>query len=71
MAGQRCTRQPYHGNRRREQGRPRRVLAAAMEQVPVPHVILTQAATLFPMPSRRFIGFVQKMRQDGRREHSP
>ncbi|MDQ6868610.1 MAG: AMP-binding protein [Pseudomonadota bacterium] len=35
-------------------------LAAAMEQVPVPHVILTQAATLFPMPSRRLIGFVQK-----------
>jgi long-chain acyl-CoA synthetase len=35
-------------------------LAAAMEQVPVPHVILTQAASLFPMPSRRVIGFVQK-----------
>jgi long-chain acyl-CoA synthetase len=35
-------------------------LAAAMEQVPVPHVILTQAASLFPMPSRRLIGFVQK-----------
>jgi long-chain acyl-CoA synthetase len=35
-------------------------LAAATEQVPVPHVILTQAATLFPMPSRRLIGFVQK-----------
>jgi long-chain acyl-CoA synthetase len=34
-------------------------LAAAME-VPVPHVILTQAASLFPMPSRRLIGFVQK-----------
>jgi long-chain acyl-CoA synthetase len=35
-------------------------LAVAMEQVPVPHVILTEAATLFPMPSRRLIGFVQK-----------
>ncbi len=35
-------------------------LAAAMEQVPVPDVILTQAASLFPMPSRRLIGFVQK-----------
>ena len=35
-------------------------LAAAMEQVPVPHVILTEAASLFPMPSRRLIGFVQK-----------
>ena len=35
-------------------------LAAAMEQVPVPHVILTQAASLFPMPSRRLVGFVQK-----------
>ncbi|HXN89757.1 MAG TPA: AMP-binding protein [Methylocella sp.] len=34
-------------------------LAAAMD-VPVPHVILTQAASLFPMPSRRVIGFVQK-----------
>jgi long-chain acyl-CoA synthetase len=35
-------------------------LAAAMEQVPVPHVILTEAASLFPMASRRLIGFVQK-----------
>ena len=35
-------------------------LAAAMEQVPVPHVILTQAASLFPIASRRLIGFVQK-----------
>ncbi|MGB6177634.1 MAG: AMP-binding protein [Methylocella sp.] len=35
-------------------------LAAAIEQVPVPHVILTQAATLFPIPSRLLIGFVQK-----------
>jgi long-chain acyl-CoA synthetase len=35
-------------------------LAAAMEEAPVPHVILTQAASLFPMPSRRLIGFVQK-----------
>jgi long-chain acyl-CoA synthetase len=35
-------------------------LAAAMEQVPVPHVILTEAASLFPMASRRLIGFVQR-----------
>ncbi len=35
-------------------------LAAAMEQAPVPHVILTQAASLFPVPSRWLIGFVQK-----------
>src|SRR6202047_352022 len=34
-------------------------LAAAMD-VPVPHVILTQAPSLFPTPSRRLIGFVQK-----------
>jgi long-chain acyl-CoA synthetase len=37
-----------------------RKLAAAMEQVPVPHVILTEAASLFPIASRRLIGFVQK-----------
>jgi long-chain acyl-CoA synthetase len=35
-------------------------LAAAMEQVPVPHVILTEAASLFPIAARRLIGFVQK-----------
>jgi long-chain acyl-CoA synthetase len=35
-------------------------LAAAMEQVPVPHVILTQAASLFPGASRWLIGFAQK-----------
>jgi long-chain acyl-CoA synthetase len=35
-------------------------LAAAMEQAPVPHVILTQAASLFPVASRRLIGFTQK-----------
>jgi long-chain acyl-CoA synthetase len=35
-------------------------LAAAMEQVPLPHVILTEAASLFPIASRRLIGFVQK-----------
>jgi long-chain acyl-CoA synthetase len=35
-------------------------LAAAMEQVPVPHVILTEAASLFPIASRRLIGFMQK-----------
>src|ERR1700674_3388024 len=35
-------------------------LAAAMEQVRVPHVILTEAASLFPMPSGRLIGFMQK-----------
>jgi long-chain acyl-CoA synthetase len=31
-----------------------------MEQVPVPQVILTEAASLFPVASRRLIGFVQK-----------
>ena len=35
-------------------------LAEAMKQAPIPHVILTQAASFFPMPSRRLIGFVQK-----------
>jgi long-chain acyl-CoA synthetase len=35
-------------------------LAAAMEKVAVPHVILTEAASLFPLASRRVIGFVQK-----------
>ena len=35
-------------------------LAAAMEKVAVPHVILTEAASLFPFASRRLIGFVQK-----------
>jgi len=35
-------------------------LAAAMEQVPAPHVILTEAASLFPIASRQLIGFVQK-----------
>ncbi|MGH6935655.1 MAG: AMP-binding protein, partial [Methylocella sp.] len=35
-------------------------LAAAMEQAPVPHVILTEAASLFPTASRRLIGFAQK-----------
>jgi long-chain acyl-CoA synthetase len=35
-------------------------LAETFKQAPIPHVILAQAATLFPMPSRRLIGFVQK-----------
>ncbi|HEY8032378.1 MAG TPA: AMP-binding protein [Methylocella sp.] len=35
-------------------------LAAAMEHVPVLHVILTEAASLFPFASRRLIGFVQR-----------
>jgi long-chain acyl-CoA synthetase len=35
-------------------------LAEAFKQASIPHVILTQAATLFRMPSRRLIGFVQK-----------
>ncbi|MGA7385377.1 MAG: AMP-binding protein [Methylocella sp.] len=35
-------------------------LAAAMEDAPVPHVVLTEAASLFPIASRRLIGFVQK-----------
>ncbi len=35
-------------------------LDAAMENVPIPHVILSEAASLFPMARRRLIGFVQK-----------
>jgi long-chain acyl-CoA synthetase len=35
-------------------------LAEAMKHAPIPHVILTQAASFFPMPLRRLIGFVQK-----------
>ncbi|HXW70721.1 MAG TPA: AMP-binding protein [Methylocella sp.] len=35
-------------------------LGEAIEQVPIPHIILTEAASLFPMPTRRLIGFVQK-----------
>ena len=35
-------------------------LAEALKQAPVPHVILTEAASLFPMPSRRLIGILQK-----------
>jgi long-chain acyl-CoA synthetase len=35
-------------------------LAEAMKHAPIPHVILTEAASFFPMPSRRLIGFVQK-----------
>lgn len=35
-------------------------LGAAMRQAPIPHVILTEAASLFPAPSRHLIGFVQK-----------
>ena len=35
-------------------------LGDALEQAPIPHVILTEAASLFPMPKRRLIGFVQK-----------
>lgn len=35
-------------------------LDAAMEQTPVPHVILSQAASLFPTPRRHLIGFIQK-----------
>jgi long-chain acyl-CoA synthetase len=35
-------------------------LVEAMKQAPIPHVILTEAASLFPMASRRLIGFMQK-----------
>jgi long-chain acyl-CoA synthetase len=35
-------------------------LAEALKQAPVPHVVLTEAASLFPIASRRLIGFVQK-----------
>ncbi|QBR70914.1 long-chain-fatty-acid--CoA ligase [Beijerinckiaceae bacterium] len=35
-------------------------LAEAMKQAPIPHVILTEAASFFSAPSRRLIGFVQK-----------
>ncbi|HUI21147.1 MAG TPA: AMP-binding protein [Methylocella sp.] len=35
-------------------------LAEALHQAPVPHIVLTEAASLFPMASRRLIGFVQK-----------
>jgi long-chain acyl-CoA synthetase len=34
-------------------------LANAIEQAPIPHVIMTKAASLFPMASRCLIGFVQ------------
>ncbi len=35
-------------------------LGEALKKAPIPHVILTEAASLFPMASRRLIGFVQK-----------
>jgi len=35
-------------------------LAEALKQAPVPHAVLTEAASLFPIASRRLIGFVQK-----------
>lgn len=35
-------------------------LAEALQHAPIPHVILTEAASLFPMASRRLIGFVLK-----------
>jgi len=35
-------------------------LGAALEKTPIPHVVLTQAASLFPAPQRYLIGFVQK-----------
>jgi long-chain acyl-CoA synthetase len=35
-------------------------LGAAIEKAPIPHVILSQAASLFPMPQRSLINFVQK-----------
>jgi len=35
-------------------------LAEVLRQTPIPHVILTEAASLFPLASRCLIGFVQK-----------
>jgi long-chain acyl-CoA synthetase len=35
-------------------------LANALQQAPIPHIILTDAASLFPIVSRHLIGFVQK-----------
>ncbi|MCI0600918.1 MAG: AMP-binding protein, partial [Beijerinckiaceae bacterium] len=35
-------------------------LGEALKDAPVPHVVLTEAASLFPMAPRRLIGFVQK-----------
>jgi long-chain acyl-CoA synthetase len=35
-------------------------LAEALQHAPVPHVVLTQAASLFPLASRQMIGFVLK-----------
>lgn len=35
-------------------------LAAALEKAPIPHVILSEAASLFPPPARLIIGIVQK-----------
>ncbi len=35
-------------------------LANALQQAPIPHIILTEAASLFPIVSRYLIGFVQK-----------
>jgi long-chain acyl-CoA synthetase len=35
-------------------------LGAAMQKAHIPHVILTEAASLFPAPARHLIGFVQK-----------
>jgi long-chain acyl-CoA synthetase len=35
-------------------------LGEALKDAPIPHVILSEAASLFPMVSRRLIGFVQK-----------
>jgi long-chain acyl-CoA synthetase len=32
----------------------------ALKEAPIPHVILSEAASFFPSPSRRLIGFVQK-----------
>ncbi|MGH6794997.1 MAG: AMP-binding protein, partial [Methylocella sp.] len=35
-------------------------LAEALKQAPIPHIILTEAASFFPIASCRLIGFVQK-----------
>jgi long-chain acyl-CoA synthetase len=35
-------------------------LGEALKETPIPHVIVSEAASFFPSPSRRLIGFVQK-----------
>ncbi len=35
-------------------------LGEALKETPIPHVVVSEAASFFPSPSRRLIGFVQK-----------